>query len=260
MQKPEYRLKKSLGQHFLHNEQICQKIIDAVEQKPKLKLLEIGPGAGALSKYLIEWKDVHYKAIEIDEEKVIFLEKTYPSIKDHLLNIDFLKAEIPFEDDFSIIGNFPYNISSSILFKVLEWEPQVKEVVGMFQKEVAMRIASKEGNKSYGILSVLMQTFYSVEYLFDVGPGNFTPPPKVMSGILKFRHLDNPYDILDKKAFIRFVKAAFSQRRKTLRNALKSNFPVEKLSDEIFNKRAEQLSVQAFTDLFKHLQYPSQNQ
>lgn len=254
MPKREYRLKKSLGQHFLHNEQICQKIIAEVDRKPNLNLLEIGPGGGALTKYLLEWENVNYKAIEVDEEKVAYLLQKYPAIQDKIFLTDFLKAEIPFEGDFTIIGNFPYNISSSILFKILDWESQVTEMVGMFQKEVAMRVASKEGNKVYGILSVLMQAFYEVEYLFDVAPGNFTPPPNVMSGILRLKHSGNPYNIQDKKAFIKFVKAAFSQRRKTLRNALKSNFPPDRLVDDIFNKRAEQLSVWAFTDLFKKLQ------
>ena len=254
MSKYEYRLKKSLGQHFLHNEQICQKIIEEIDRKPNLNLLEIGPGAGALTKYLLKWADTNYKAIEIDEEKVVYLKQQFPEIEDKIFHIDFLKSDVPFEDEFTIIGNFPYNISSSILFKILEWESQVTEMVGMFQKEVAMRVASKEGNKVYGILSVLMQTFYKVEFLFDVSPGNFTPPPKVMSGILRLTHANNPYDIQNKKGFIKFVKAAFSQRRKTLRNALKSSFPPEKLVEDIFNKRAEQLSVFEFTELFKQLQ------
>lgn len=257
MSKPEYRLKKSLGQHFLHNEQICQRIIDALEITPGLKLLEIGPGGGALTKYLLELQDITYKAIEIDEEKVIYLREKFPEIKEKLIHIDFLKTNVPFSSSFSIIGNFPYNISSSILFKILEWEEQVQEMVGMFQKEVALRVASKEGNKTYGILSVLMQTFYEVTYLFDVGPGNFTPPPKVMSGILRMRNSANPYDIQNKTAYIKFVKAAFSQRRKTLKNALKSSFPPEKLIGEIFQKRAEQLSISEFVSLFNQLQHHS---
>jgi len=247
----EFILKKSLGQHFLHNEAVCRKIIDALDHKPGLKLLEIGPGGGALSKYFLQGQQLDYKAIEIDEEKVHYLIKKYPAIKDKILPIDFLQADLPFEGDFSIIGNFPYNISSSILFKILDWEQQVKEMVGMFQKEVAKRVASKEGNKVYGILSVLMQAFYEVEYLFDVGPQNFTPPPKVESGILRLRHAGNPYQINDKKAFIKFIKLAFSKRRKTLRNALKSNYPPDLLRDKIFDKRAEQLAVADFVSLFK---------
>jgi 16S rRNA (adenine1518-N6/adenine1519-N6)-dimethyltransferase len=158
---------------------------------------------------------------------------------------------MPFDSSFAIIGNFPYNISSPILFKVLEWEPNVTEVIGMFQKEVAQRVAAGPGSKTYGILSVLMQAFYKVEYLFDVPPGCFVPPPKVMSGILRFTDLQNPHGITDKRRFITIVKAAFNQRRKTLRNALKSTLPAEALADAIMDKRAEQLSVADFVALYK---------
>lgn len=253
MPQKDYQLKKSLGQHFLHNESLCQKIVEEVNKTPHLQLLEIGPGAGALTKYLLEWDDCNYKAIEIDNEKVQYLLQNYPAIKDKIIAVDFLKASVPFEGHFSIIGNFPYNISTQILFKVLDWEQQVDEVIGMFQKEVAQRVASKEGNKTYGILSVLIQTFFKVDYLFDVAPGNFTPPPKVMSGILKLTNAQNPYEIKEKGKYIRFVKAAFSQRRKTLRNALKSSFQTELLQDKIFDKRAEQLSVSDFVALFNDL-------
>jgi len=246
-------LRKKLGQHFLHNEHVCREIIAAIGRKPHLQLLEIGPGGGALSKYLMDWEDVVYKAIEVDEEKVRYLIKNYPALQNKVIHEDFLKASIPFKGDFTIIGNFPYNISSSILFKILDWESQVKEVVGMFQKEVAKRVASKEGSKIYGILSVLIQAFYEVEYLFDVAPGNFTPPPKVDSGILRLKHAGNPYGVRDKKAFIKFVKSAFSQRRKTLRNALKSSYAPDLLSDKIFEQRAEQLAVPDFVALFKTL-------
>lgn len=245
-------LKKSLGQHFLKEETICQEIVTSLNRKPGLQLLEIGPGGGALTKYLLDWKDSHYIAIEVDEEKVQYLLKNYPAIKNKILKIDFLQSKPPFEGDFSIIGNFPYNISSSILFKILDWETQVKEMVGMFQKEVALRVASKEGNKVYGILSVLMQTFYEVTYLFDVAPCHFLPPPKVNSGVIRLKHSGNPYNINNKKAFIKFIKLAFSKRRKTLRNALKSNFAPELLSDVIFNRRAEQLSVIEFVNLYKN--------
>jgi 16S rRNA (adenine1518-N6/adenine1519-N6)-dimethyltransferase len=244
-------LKKNLGQHFLHNENICGEIIAALDRQPGLQLLEIGPGGGALTKYLLDWKDTDYRAIEVDEEKVRYLIKRYPIIKDKVLHLDFLKADPPFKGPFSIIGNFPYNISSSILFKILNWEGQVKEMVGMFQKEVALRVASSEGKKAYGILSVLMQAFYKVEYLFDVAPAHFTPPPKVDSGVLRLRHSGNPYRIEDKKAFIKFIKLGFSKRRKTLRNALKSNYPPELLLGPAFDKRAEQLPVAEWVTLFK---------
>lgn len=243
-------LKKSLGQHFLHDENMCKKIVEQVHRKDNLQLLEIGPGGGAITKYLLQWENVNYKAIEVDDEKVDYLPKAFPAIEGKLIHKDFLKADKPFEGQFTVIGNFPYNISSQILFKILDWEPHVDEVIGMFQKEVAQRVASKEGNKTYGILSVLIQAFFQVEYLFDVPPGCFNPPPKVMSGILKMTNAGNPHQIEDPKAFARIVKAAFGQRRKMLRNGLKGIFPPEKLSDDFFTKRAEQLSVQDFVDLY----------
>jgi 16S rRNA (adenine1518-N6/adenine1519-N6)-dimethyltransferase len=207
----DYRLKKSLGQHFLHDENVCRKIVEHLGHVPGMNLLEVGPGGGALTKYLLQWPDVNYKAIEVDEEKVTYLKKTYPQLGDNLLQQDILTAGAPFEEPFAIIGNFPYNISSPILFKVLEWESNVTEVIGMFQKEVAQRVAAGPGSKANGILSILMQAFFSVEYLFDVNQQCFTPPPKVMSGVLRFTNLNNPYNILDKRRFIILVKAAFNQ-------------------------------------------------
>jgi len=246
-------LKKSLGQHFLHDENMCRKIVEQVHRTDGLQLLEIGPGGGAITKYLLQWEQVNYKAIEIDDEKVAYLPKAFPAIEGKLIHQDFLKASRPFEGPFSIIGNFPYNISTQILFKILEWEADVDEVVGMFQKEVAQRVASKEGNKAYGILSVLVQAFFTTEYLFDVPPGCFNPPPKVMSGILKMTNARNPYGIEDKKTFIQLVKAAFNQRRKMLRNGLKGIFPPEVLEQDIFTRRAEQLSVADFVGLYNDL-------
>ncbi len=246
-----YTLKKSLGQHFLHDENMCRKIVEQLGEVEGMNLLEVGPGAGAISKYLLKRTGVNYKAIEIDEEKVVYLNKTFPEIKGKVIMQDILKADVPFPDDFYLIGNFPYNISSPILFKVLEWEPQVNEVIGMFQKEVALRIASGPGSKVYGILSVLMQAFFKVDYLFDVHESCFTPPPKVKSGVLRFTNLHNPFHIADKRRFIILVKAAFNQRRKTLRNALKSVMPLGALTDDpIFDKRAEQLSVDDFVALY----------
>ncbi len=250
------RLKKSLGQHFLHDEQMCRKITEQVRHVPGMNLLEVGPGGGALTKYLLQWGDINYKAIEIDEEKALYLDKEYPAIKGKIILQDILKAEAPFSGFFSIIGNFPYNISSPILFKVLEWEPQVTEVIGMFQKEVAQRVASGPGSKSYGILSVLMQAFFKVEYLLDVHENCFTPPPKVKSGVLRFTNTHNPYNIEDKRRFIILVKAAFNQRRKTLRNALKSSVPASALTGPFMDKRAEQLSVADFVALYTAVQVP----
>lgn len=216
-----------------------------------MRLLEIGPGGGAITKYLIELEGIDYKAIEVDNEKVLYLKHTYPILENRIIEQDILKADAPFSDNFSIIGNFPYNISSPILFRVLEWEQQVDEVIGMFQKEVAQRVACKEGSKTYGILSVLMQTFYKVEYLFDVHENCFTPPPKVKSGVIRLTNLHNPHDIENKKKFIQLIKAAFNQRRKTLRNSLKGTLPPEALVDTLFNNRAEQLSVDEFVGIYK---------
>lgn len=219
-----------------------------------MNLLEIGPGGGALTKYLIEFPDVHYKAIEIDTEKVQYLQHHYPVLRDRIINVDILKANTPFEKNFSVVGNFPYNISSPIMFKILEWEPQVDKVIGMFQKEVAQRISEKPGSKLYGILSILMQAFFKVEYLFDVHENCFIPPPKVKSGVVRFTNTENPFDIKDKKKFIQLVKAAFNQRRKTLRNAWKGTLPPEMLFSDIMNKRAEQLSVQEFVNIYNQWQ------
>lgn len=246
-----YQLKKSLGQHFLHDEHMCQKVVQQITRHPGLNLLEVGPGGGALTKYLLQWPDTQYKAIEIDTEKVVYLQSNLPLIAGKLINEDILRAAIPFEAPFSLVGNFPYNISSQILFKVLEWEPSVTEAVGMFQKEVAQRIASGPGSKVYGILSVLMQAFFKVEYLFDVPPQCFTPPPKVVSGVLRFTNLNNPHGITHMRSFTNLVKAGFNQRRKTLRNALRGTLPPTAMEDPMLDKRAEQLSVADFVYLYK---------
>ncbi len=230
---------------------MCQRIVGEVDRRPGLNLLEIGPGGGAITKYLLEWSEINYRAIEIDAEKVAYLRKTYPSIAGKITEADILQAKEPFESRFSVIGNFPYNISSQILFRVLDWEPRIDEVVGMFQKEVAWRVASGPGSRDYGILSVLMQAYFDVEYRFDVPPEAFTPPPKVVSGVLRARSNGNPHGIGDKRAFMRLVKAAFSQRRKTLRNALKGTLPPEALAAHpLMGQRAEQLSVGEFAGLY----------
>lgn len=250
----QYTLKKSLGQHFLHDENMCQKIVAQLGHKSGMRVLEIGPGGGAITKYLIQWENIDYKAIEIDAEKVQYLYKTYPILKDKIIQQDILLADAPFVENFSVIGNFPYNISSPILFKILDWESQVDEVIGMFQKEVAQRVAAGPGSKASGILSILVQAFFKVEYLFDVHENCFTPPPKVKSGVIRLTNLHNPYQITEKKKFIQLVKAAFNQRRKTLRNALKGTLPPDALANEIMNKRAEQLSVVDFVAIHKQYQ------
>lgn len=248
----QYTLKKSLGQHFLHDESVCVHIVDSLSEDVK-NLLEIGPGGGAITKYLMHKPFENYVCIELDKDKIDYLHKQYPSLQGKIFHDDFLDAKLPFDTNFSIIGNFPYNISTQIIFKVLDWRDQVDEVLGMFQKEVAKRIASKHGSKEYGILSVLAQTYYSIEYLFDVEASCFTPPPKVVSGVIKLVRKQGLEPVLDYKKFKSFVKAAFNMRRKTLRNGFKSILSAEKLQDDIFNKRAEQLSVEQFIELYKSL-------
>lgn len=245
----QYTLKKSLGQHFLKDENICKKIIDSISEESFSQLLEIGPGAGALTKSLLQIENINFKAVEFDLEKVAYLVQHFPAIKDKLIHADFLKISPPFENEFMVIGNFPYNISSQILFKVLEWKQQVPALVGMFQKEVALRIAAKPGNKVYGILSVLIQAFFTVEYLFDVPPSSFNPPPKVVSGVLKMKRKNDVPAMKSQKDFFVLVKTAFNQRRKTLRNATKNLFDEFALKDNIFDKRAEQLSIEDFAAL-----------
>lgn len=244
-----YTLKKSLGQHFLKDENISRKIVAAIEQYPHQKLLEVGPGAGALTKYLLELPAIDFKAVELDSEKVDYLLKTYPHLQDKLIHQNFLDMERPFTGRFAVAGNFPYNISSQILFRIIEWKENIDQVIGMFQKEVAQRVASKEGNKIYGVTSVLVQAFFSVEYLFEVNEKCFTPPPKVKSAVIRLLPLDKPVGMKDEALFFRLVKAAFNQRRKTMRNAVRELFEPETLKLDIFDKRAEQLSVKEFGGL-----------
>jgi 16S rRNA (adenine1518-N6/adenine1519-N6)-dimethyltransferase len=249
----QYTLKKSLGQHFLKDENICRKIVDALQQTITgtaiHNVLEVGPGAGAITKYILQLHGIDFKAVELDAEKVGYLEHTYPAIKDKIIHRSFLDTDAPYNEPFIVIGNFPYNISTQIVFKVLEWKELVPVMIGMFQKEVAQRIASKPGSKVYGIMSVLTQAFYEVDYLFDVAPGSFNPPPKVMSGVIKLKSKNEKVKMKNEKAFFILVKAAFNQRRKTLRNATRSLFTEDILKDAIFNKRAEQLSIEDFAAL-----------
>jgi 16S rRNA (adenine1518-N6/adenine1519-N6)-dimethyltransferase len=245
----EYSLKKSLGQHFLKDENVCRKIVEELEHHPFNNLLEVGPGGGALTKYLLKLPDINFKAVELDLEKVGYLETTFPAIKDKIIHRSFLDIDAPFDGDFTIVGNFPYNISTQILFRILEWKDKVPAMVGMFQKEVAERAASKEGNKVYGVLSVLVQAFYNVEYLFDVDPACFNPPPKVISGVIRLIRRKDVPNMKSEKTFFNLVKTAFNQRRKTLRNAVRGLFDPEELKDELFNKRAEVLSVADFAAL-----------
>ena len=244
--------KKHLGQHFLKDESIAKEITLSISETTK-NLLEIGPGTGVLTKHLLKNEKLNLHVIEIDTESVDYLKNNFPELEGKIISGDFLHFSIESlfnNQSFSIIGNFPYNISSQILFKVLEHRNQIPEVVGMFQKEVAERIASKPGKKAYGILSVLLQAYYDIEYLFTVEPHVFIPPPKVKSAVIRVRRNNVSQINCDDKLFFRVVKTAFNQRRKTLRNALSVFvFNTEKLPTDILTKRAEQLSVEDFINL-----------
>lgn len=262
--KETVKAKKHLGQHFLKDENIAQKIADTLTLKGYEQVLEIGPGMGVLTKYLIT-KNVKLTAMDIDSESVAYLNSTFISeFQESILGsfqveeADFLKinpADYFGEKPFAITGNFPYNISSQIVFKALEWRHQIPEFTGMFQKEVAQRICEKPGTKAYGILSVLVQAFYEAEYLFTVPPGVFNPPPKVDSGVLRLIRKENFTLPCNEILFFSVVKTAFGQRRKTLRNSLKSFALSENLKeDTIFDKRPEQLSFENFIELTQKIE------
>ncbi|MEO7310013.1 MAG: 16S rRNA (adenine(1518)-N(6)/adenine(1519)-N(6))-dimethyltransferase RsmA [Chitinophagaceae bacterium] len=242
-------LKKSLGQHFLKDEAIVGKIVAALGKQNISQLLEVGPGGGALTRHLLVLPDIDFKAVELDDEKVALLPKQFPHSSGKIIHKNFLHIDPPFEGHFAIIGNFPYNISTEILFKAIDWKDQVDMVIGMFQKEVGMRVAAPAGSKIYGVISVLIQAFYDVEYLFDVPPESFNPPPKVMSGVIRLTRAATVLLVKSDRAFKVLVKTAFNQRRKMLRNAVKGLFDEATLKDEIFNKRAEQLTKEDFAAL-----------
>ncbi len=245
----QYTLKKSLGQHFLTDKTVCERIQGVLLQNAIERLVEVGPGAGALTEYIYKIPTQSFKAIELDTEKVNYLHHTFPELQGKIINEDFLETQIPYEDSFTLVGNFPYNISTQIVFKVLEWKTQVPMMVGMFQKEVAERIAAKPHSKAYGILSVLAQAFYDVTYLFDVPPSAFNPPPKVDSGVIMFKRKEIFPAMASEKSFYHIVKMAFGQRRKMLRNPLKPYFTTEQLADPIFTKRAENLTYEDYAAL-----------
>jgi len=246
------KAKKHLGQHFLKDENIAKKIADSLSEKGYDTVLEIGPGMGVLTKYLLQ-NDYTTYVIEIDKESVEYLQVHYLNLTDRIISENFLKINLVdfFQDkSIAIIGNFPYNISTQIIFKTLENKHQIPELCGMFQKEVAQRITQKEGSKIYGILSVLTQAFYDTEYLFTVPPTVFDPPPKVNSGVIRLIRKKDYTLPVDEQLFYKVVKTAFNQRRKTLRNSLKSFNLSDKLrEDTIFAERPEQLSVQEFINL-----------
>ncbi|WP_439153072.1 16S rRNA (adenine(1518)-N(6)/adenine(1519)-N(6))-dimethyltransferase RsmA [Winogradskyella sp.] len=248
----QVKAKKHLGQHFLNDENIAEKIANAISLDGYKDVLEIGPGMGVLTKYLLK-KDITTHVIEIDRESVEYLKNNYLNLANRIYDKDFLKHDLTqiFEDkQFAIIGNFPYNISTQIVFKTLEMRHQIPEFSGMFQKEVAQRICSKEGSKVYGILSVLTQAFYDAEYLFTVPPSVFNPPPKIDSGVLLLKRKEDFTLPCDEKLFFKVVKTGFQQRRKTLRNSLKTfNLSDNLKANTIFGQRPEQLSVSRFIEL-----------
>ena len=258
----EVRAKKALGQHFLTDQKVARAIVDALHGG--LPTLEIGPGMGVLTQYLLDRKDIDLKLVEIDSESVEYLLSHFQGMQGRLMEADFLtlKLEKIFPESFAVIGNFPYNISSQIFFKVLDHKDNIPEVVGMVQKEVAERIAEKPGTKTYGILSVLLQAWYDIEYLFTVGSGCFAPPPKVESAVIRLTRNSRTSLGCDEALFKNVVKTAFGQRRKMMRNPLKpltrakadrEGWSEEQLADflskPVFAQRPEQLSVEDFIDL-----------
>ena len=245
------RAKKQLGQHFLKDLGIARNIAHSLSLNNYSKLLEVGPGMGVLTQFLIPL-DIETFVIEIDKESVSYLKKHYPELDNHLIEGDFLKLPLQeiFKEPIAIIGNFPYNISSQILFKAIDHKDLIPEIVGMFQKEVAERVVSPPGSKKYGITSVLLKCYYDAEYLFTVDETVFDPPPKVKSAVIRLKRNDRDKLDCDEKKFIQVVKTAFGQRRKTLRNALKSlNLVDENTASQYLSLRAEQLSVEDFMNL-----------
>jgi 16S rRNA (adenine1518-N6/adenine1519-N6)-dimethyltransferase len=247
------RAKKHLGQHFLTDKNIAAKIVQSLRPGDRYRqVLEVGPGMGILSDFLLQSNDLDAYLIDIDTESYQYLQKKYPQLGSSLINADFLEMDFPafFSGPMAVIGNFPYNISSQILFKILDNRQQVVEVVGMFQKEVAERCTAKPGSKEYGILSVFLQAYYKVEYLFTVKAGVFNPPPKVLSAVIRLTRNETLQLDCDEKLFWQVVKAGFNQRRKTLRNALSSLINKEKMTVEpMLDLRAERLSVKDFVNL-----------
>lgn len=245
--------KKYLGQHFLIDEKISELISEAISKSNKINLLEIGPGTGALTKFLLH-ENINLISYELDTESITYLNTAYPTLKvynEDVLKIDWTKL---FEGNYSVTGNFPYNISSQILFKIYENRTIIDEMVGMFQKEVAERICSGPGSKKYGILSVLIQAFYNTEYLITVDEEVFNPPPKVKSGVIKITRNDTVKLDCDEKLFFRVVKAIFNQRRKMARNSLKSLLGDKKIDHVLLTKRPEELSIENFIEITKMIE------
>jgi len=248
----EIRPKKSLGQHFLKDLSVAERIADVMPENLNLPVLEIGPGTGVLTRFLLKNKQ-QLTVVEIDKESIAYLNEHYPELQGRIIEADFLKMDLNnlFQESFAVIGNYPYNISSQIFFKVLDYKDKIPFCAGMLQKEVAERLAARPGKKAYGIITVLLQTWYDVEYLFTVEPEVFDPPPKVKSAVIRMTRNQRTELYCDETLFKTIVKTAFNQRRKILRNSLKSiigeNNTISALP--IFDKRPEQLSVEEFVDL-----------
>jgi 16S rRNA (adenine1518-N6/adenine1519-N6)-dimethyltransferase len=250
------RAKKHLGQHFLTDLNIAKRIADSLPENHPSKVLEVGPGMGVLTQFLLQQKETDLSVVEIDTESVVYLREHYPELK--IIEGDFLRLDLSsfFSESFALIGNFPYNISSQIFFKLLEYRNQIPCCVGMIQKEVAERLAEAPGSKTYGILSVLLQAYYDIEYLFTVNENVFNPPPKVKSAVIRLTRNQRQALGCDEKLFTQIVKATFGQRRKQLRNTLKPFVKEESnlLADDYFMKRPEQLSVDDFIGITKRIE------
>lgn len=247
------RAKKHLGQHFLTDKNICKKIADQYQYHQGCKkALEIGPGTGALTEFLLMQPETDLSVMDVDIESIEYLHKHFPQLEGKIYKKDFLRVDLKeiFGDElFAVVGNFPYNISSQILFRCLDFRNQIPEIMGMFQKEVAERVAEKPGSKQYGIISVLLQAFYDIEYCFTVDEHVFNPPPKVKSGVIRLTRNERQSLPCDEKLFIQVVKAGFNQRRKTLRNSLKRLIMAEGFDHEYLPLRPEVLSVDQFIEL-----------
>lgn len=244
------RAKKSLGQHFLKDRNIAARIADSLTGEGYNSVIEIGPGMGILTEFLLERNFKDFRVIEIDNESVHYLATNFPQLT-NIIRGDFLQLDIDslFQEKLGVIGNFPYNISTQILFKVLDHRDKISEVTGMLQKEVAERICAKPGSKTYGILSVLLQAYYNIEYLFSVPESVFSPPPKVKSGVVRLRRNEVQNLECDEVLFKKVVKACFNHRRKTLRNSVRAAFELRSEEYPLFHLRPEQLSVNQFVNL-----------
>lgn len=249
------RAKKKFGQHFLNDKELAEKIVESLKVEDVDQVIELGPGMGVLSEYILK-KPYKSSFIEIDKEAIDYLVQNFPEIEGKIIESDFLKVDLDanFKGNLAIIGNFPYNISSQILFKMLDHKEQVLELVGMFQKEVADRVIAPPGSKVYGIISVFVQAYYNSEHLFTLGPEKFSPPPKINSAVIRLTR--NGVDKLncDEKLFVRIVKQTFNQRRKMIRNTLKSFGIDSEFESEYLTKRPEQLSVSDFIELTRQVE------